>query len=66
MTWNELNERTDDNMPDMLGYSWYELVDDGADDDKIYKCQALEMVIEVLKEQDETDYKLINELELVR
>jgi len=51
MTWNELNERTGDMLPDMLGAAWYDLVDDSCDDDDIYDCQALEIVFETLIEQ---------------
>lgn len=50
LTWTQLNDLTDDMLPDMIGSQWYDLVDDGADEDLIYSCQALDMVIDALTE----------------
>lgn len=50
MTWNQLNTLTNNMLPDALGACWYDLVDDGADDEPIWSCGALEMVIETMEE----------------
>lgn len=50
MTWNELNQKCDDMLPDMLGAEWYGFVDDGYDDEPLYRCGALEAIKEVLYE----------------
>lgn len=52
MTWDELNTMTDDMLPDMLGASWYDLIEETGDEEELWSCQALDMVIEVLGEFD--------------